>query len=120
LMNRRTVVSYKDLLIGRDEYLVPLIKESLKIASAKYMDKSTVLDVEIENTTSSAFTLQNKSKYTFHEHSDIVMVQPGERTHIQVKTKEKLGDLELSFEVLNAIHAPNSHPTVAIPVKIQG
>ena len=118
LMNRRTVVSYKDLLIGRDEYLVPLIKESVKIASAIYIDKTTVLDVEIENTTSSTFTLQNKSKYTFHEHSDIIVVKPGEKTHLEVKTKEKLRDLELSFEVLNAIHAPNSHPTVAIPVKV--
>src|SRR5689334_1096532 len=64
LMNHKTVVFFKDLLIGRDEVLVPLIKESLKINSAKYLDKTTVLEVEIENVTSCQFTVQNKSKYT--------------------------------------------------------
>jgi hypothetical protein len=118
LMNRRTVVFYKDLLIGRDEYLVPLIKESLKVSSAKYPPKTSVLQLEIENVTSAEFTLQNKSKYTFHAHSDIVTLKPGEKTLIEVKTKDKLTSIDLTFEVLNAIHAPNSHPTVTIPVKI--
>lgn len=118
LMNRRTVVFYKDLLIGRDEYLVPLIKESLKVSSAQYAPKTSVLQLEIENVTSAEFTLQNKSKYTFHAHSDIVTLKPGEKTLIEVKTKDKLTSIDLTFEVLNAIHAPNSHPTVTIPVKI--
>jgi hypothetical protein len=113
LLNRRTVVFFKDLLIGRDEFLVPLVKESLKITSAKYMPKTTVLEVEIENVTSCEFLLQNKSKYTFAEHSDIITLKAGEKTMIEVKTKDKLSNIELSFEVLNAIHSPNSHPTVS-------
>lgn len=118
LMNRRTVVFFKDLLIGRNEFLVPLIKESLKINSAKYIAKTTVLEVEIENITSSAFTLQNRSKYTFQGHSDLVTLKPGEKLQLEVKTKDKLTSMDLSFEVLSAINAPNSHPTVTIPVKI--
>ncbi|MBS1664717.1 MAG: PHP domain-containing protein [Bacteroidetes bacterium] len=120
LVEHRTVVSYKDLLIGRDEYLVPLIKESVKIVSAKYIEKSTVLEVVFENMTSSEFTLQNKSPYTFHEHWDMITLKPGEKTVVQVKTKEKLSDINLSFEVLNAIHAPKSHPTVGFQAKVQG
>ncbi|PZR39729.1 MAG: PHP domain-containing protein, partial [Azospira oryzae] len=80
LENRRTVAFFKDLLIGRDEYLIPLIKESLKITSAKYLPKTTILELEIENLTSATFTLQNRSKYTFAEHSDIITLKAGEKT----------------------------------------
>lgn len=118
LMNQRTVVSFKDLLIGRDEFLIPLIKESIKISSATYTEKTSVLKVEIENVTSSTFTLLNRTKYTFHADADIVTVKAGEKTTIEVKTKEKLANIELTFEVLNAIHAPNSHPTVALQAKV--
>jgi predicted metal-dependent phosphoesterase TrpH len=119
LMNRRTVVSFKDFLIGRDEYLLPMVKASLKITSAKYQEKSTVLNVEIENLTSSAFTLLNKSKYTFHGDADVIVVKPGEKLTIEVKTKEKLSNIDLPFEVLNAINAPHSHPTVSWQGTIQ-
>jgi hypothetical protein len=118
LMNRKTVVFYKDLLIGRDEVLVPLIKESLKIASAKYTPKTTVLEVEIENVTSCEFVLQNKSKYTFHEHADVITLKPGEKTTIMVKTVSKLTSVELPFEVLSAVNAPKSHPVVTLVVAV--
>lgn len=114
LMNRRTVAFFKDLLIGRDEYLVPLVSASLKITSAKYRAKTTVLDIEIENLTSSAFTLRNKSKYTFDGHSDLVVIPAGEKITIEVKTVNKLTSVDLPFEVLNAINAPNSHPTITL------
>lgn len=118
LLDRRTVVSYKDMLIGRDQYLLPLIQASVKIVSAKYYAKSTVLEVGIENTTSSAFTLQNRSKYTFHENGDVIEIKPGDTKFVQVKTIEKLSNLELSVEVLNAVHAPKSHPTVTLTAAI--
>jgi 3',5'-nucleoside bisphosphate phosphatase len=114
LENRRTVAFFKDLLIGRDEYLIPLIKESLKITSAKYLPKTSVLELEIENLTSAKFTLQNRSKYTFAEDADIITLKAGEKTVLQVKTKEKLNSIDLNFEVLNAIHSPNSHPAVTL------
>lgn len=114
LENRRTVAFFKDLLIGRDEYLIPLIKESLKITSAKYLPKTSVLELEIENLTSAKFTLQNRSKYTFAEDADIIILKAGEKTVLQVKTKDKLSSIDLNFEVLNAIHAPNSHPAVTL------
>lgn len=119
LMNHKTVVFFKDLLIGRDEVLVPLIKESLKINSAKYLDKTTVLEVEIENVTSCEITVQNKSKYTFTEHSDVLTLKPGEKTVIQVKTVNKLTTVELPFEVLSAINAPKSHPTVSLQAAVK-
>jgi len=58
LMNRRTVAVFKNLLIGRDEFLIPLIESSLKVTSAKYIGKYNVLGVEVENLSSVDITLQ--------------------------------------------------------------
>ena len=118
LMNRRTVAFFKDLLIGRDEYLIPLVKASLKVTSAKYIAKTSVLSVTIENLTSAEFTLMNRSKYTFHEHSDLVTIPAGGKTVIKVKTRDKISSIDLAFEVLNAIHAPNSHPSITITAQV--
>jgi hypothetical protein len=118
LVNHRTVVFFKDLLIGRDDVLIPLIKESLKITSAKYTPKTTVLEVEIENVTSSSFVIQNRSKYTLYEHADVITLKPGEKTLLMIKTVNQLTAIELPVEVLSAIHAPNSHPTVTLQATI--
>ena len=40
LVGRRTVVYYKNFLAGRDEFLTPLIQQSLIINSAKYKDNT--------------------------------------------------------------------------------
>jgi predicted metal-dependent phosphoesterase TrpH len=119
LMNRRTIAVYKDLLIGRDEFLVPLVKESLLVKKASYIGKSSVLRVTIENKTNNMFTLANRSNYTFATDNDIVMIKPGEDNIIEVKTKDKLTDISLTFEVLNAVNAPNKHPSVTWKGKVE-
>lgn len=119
LMNRRTVAVYKDLLIGRDEFLKPLIKESLVIKKASYDGKSAVLWVTVENKTNTVFTLTNRSNYTFHNSHDVFTINPGGDNILEIKTKERLGSLELTFEILNAVDAPNQHPSVTWAVNVQ-
>lgn len=119
LMNRRTVVFYKNTLIGREEFLVPLVSASLKVDSAKYLGKSNVLAVYIQNLSSTGFTLQNRSKFTFHDHADIVTIEPGEKHIIEVKTIDRLSQLDIKLEVLNAVYAPAKHPTVTLKTNIK-
>ncbi len=114
LQNRRTVVFFNNLLIGRDEWLVPIIEASLKIKSIKYPPRNDVARVEIENLSSSEFILQNKNSFTLHEHADVVTIKPGETITIGVKTINRIGNLELKFEVLSAINAPNRHPQITL------
>lgn len=119
LQSRRTVVFYNNLLIGRDEYLIPLVEACIKIKSFKYPARnSDVATVEIENVSSSEFILQNKSSYTLHDHADVVKVPPGETKTILVKTVQRLTNLEMKFEVLTAINAPNRHPQITLKAPV--
>jgi 3',5'-nucleoside bisphosphate phosphatase len=118
LMNRRTVVFYKNLLIGRDEYLLPLIDASIKITKATYDGRSNVLSLEIENVAHAEFTLLNKSGFTFHEHSDVVTLAPKEKTILKVKTVNRVTNVNLAFEVLSAVNAPRRHPVVQLKAAI--
>jgi predicted metal-dependent phosphoesterase TrpH len=114
LQNRRTVVFFNNLLIGRDEWLVPIIEASLKIKSIKYPARADVATVEIENLSSCQFLLQNKNSYTLHDHADVVTIEPGETKTVLVKTIQRLTNLELKFEVLSAVNAPNKHPQITL------
>ena len=119
LMNRRTVAVFKNLLIGRNEFLIPLIENSLKVTSAKYITKYNVLGVEIENLSSTEIILQNQTKYTLHNHNDLITLRAGEKTMVEVKTIERLPEVSLKFSVLSAVNAPNKHPDITINVKVE-
>jgi 3',5'-nucleoside bisphosphate phosphatase len=117
MFDRRTVVYYKDLLIGREQYLNPLLQASITVKSASYPAKADVLKVILVNGTNSPILLSNKSAYNFHTDYDVITLQPGENT-IDVKTKERLTNLSLKFEVLSAVYAPGKHPVIDIAVKL--
>ena len=119
LFAHRTVVYYQDLLIGRDEFLVPLLQSSVVVKSAKYPGKTDVLTVVLENKTQMDITLQNKTGFTFHNSHDVLTLKPGEN-ELQVKTVKRLETLNLVFDVLSAVNAPNTHPAVTWGVQVQG
>jgi len=119
LMNRRTVAVYKDLLIGRNEFLVPLIENSLKITSAKYIGRYNVLGIEIENISSTVITLQNQTGYTLHNNNDMITLKAGAKTIIEVKTIDRKPEVSLKFLVLSAVNAPNKHPSITLTTKVE-
>lgn len=119
LMNRRTVAVYKNLLIGRNEFLVPLIENSLRVTSAKYIGKYNVLAVEIENFSSVEITMQNQTGYTLHNNNDVIILKTGEKTMVEVKTIERKQNVSLKFSVLSAVNAPNKHPDITLNVKVE-
>lgn len=119
LLARRTAVWFKNMLIGRDEWVVPLVEASLSVAEASYRGSSLVLDVTLENSSDAAFILQNRGDFTFHAHGDLVEVAPKGRTRLEIKTLERKQSVQVPFEVLNAVTAPGQHPvfTLEIPVE---
>lgn len=106
LQNRRTVVFFKDQLIGRQEFLEPLVQTILKTDTAFYIGKTDVLQVMIENKSSCPLILSNHSSFTFHNQGNVLVVPHGETMTIEVKTGSRLNEVTLEFEVMNAVYAP--------------
>ncbi|MEW5800281.1 MAG: Sb-PDE family phosphodiesterase [Bacteroidota bacterium] len=109
---RRTAVWFNNTLIGREEFLIPLIKQSLTVRSAVYQSKKAVLNVTIENSSDVEYVLQNNGPYSFHAHANVVSLKPHEAATLEVKTVEELKNIQLKFSVLNAVTAPKQNPEI--------
>jgi 3',5'-nucleoside bisphosphate phosphatase len=113
LLDRRTVVFHRDMLVGREQHLAPLIAASVRMRGLGYGDEEeSVLEVEVENVSSSPFVLLNASTYSLHEHTDLVLIEPQSITKVFVKTLSRLNRVEIAFDVLNAVTAPRTHPRI--------
>jgi hypothetical protein len=117
---RRTAIWFNNTLIGRDEYLVPLIDASLRVTETAYHEGTSVLAVTVENTSDAAYLLRNRSPFAFHASADVVTLRPHGATRILVKTLERRASLSLDFEVLNAVTAPNLHAEITLDIPIPG
>ena len=62
LKSGRTIVWFKNSLIGLKKNLLPLLEASLFISQAEYLPNSNILKVKIENKCGIDFKLLNKSK----------------------------------------------------------
>lgn len=119
LFARRTAVWFNNTLIGREEFVQPLVKQSLTITKAVYQNKKTVLNVTIENNSDAEYILQNTAEYTFQAHANVISLKPHASTTLEVKTVDAKKNIQLSFTVLNAVIAPKKHPRILFDVVIQ-
>ena len=110
LLDRRTVVFFRDMLIGLEAFVKPLAEASLSLDTAWYIGRSQVLAVKIKNSSSCAYTLHNKTGYTFHNMGDIISIPAQGEIELHVKTVTELKSVKLEFEVMNAVTAPGKHP----------
>ncbi len=119
LKNQRTVVWFNNLLIGKSEFIVPLIQQSLSIKRANYPGKYDVLSVVIENNSDAEYFLENQSGFTFHSDQDLITIAPHTTKILEIKTKERIETLDIKFKVLNAITAPGVHPEITLEIKVE-
>ena len=119
LRDGQTVVWFNKKLIGKDDFLVPLIEASLKIEYAKYIQNSSVVHVVITNNSDAPYILKNKSEYDFYNTTDLVTISPHSSSIVDVRTLEKKTSFNLQFEVLNAVNAPFEHPTIRFRIRPQ-
>ena len=113
----RTAVWYDNLLIGRAEHVTPLIEASLRVDEARYLDDSTVLEVQITNGSDAAFILDRQDAPRFHTRADVITIGAHDTVRLQVKPGERVDAVDLRFEVLNAVIAPETHPTITFNVE---
>lgn len=108
----RTVAVYNDLMVGREEYLVPLVQSSLKVEEATYTGDSQVLEIELTNITSSDLLFQNESEYTFYDSSPVFEIAAGETKKVLIKTLERKVSIELKLKALGCFTAPKIQPVI--------
>ena len=106
LFAKRTVVWWKNLLLGRERDLSPLLDASIQVESATYGRNSKVLQVELTNSSDARFLLDNTTDYTLVSDHDVIEVAPHAETTLLVRTGDQLDRVMLEFEVLNALTAP--------------
>ena len=119
LLDRRTVAWYQHTLIGREEHVKLLLDATLNVESAAYTGNSSVARVQLKNTSESEFILKNTSDYRFHDQTDLLIVPPHHILDVLVKTGERVGAFDLSFEVLNVVTAPGEHPSVSFTISLE-
>ncbi|MCF6349107.1 MAG: Sb-PDE family phosphodiesterase [Flavobacteriaceae bacterium] len=126
LFDRSTAIWFNNTLIGKQEFLEPLINASLIVKKAKYLKTSwsqhkkplTILEVIIQNNSDAEYILENTSDYLLHNNADIVTIAPQHKTIILVKTKQQEESINLSFNVLNAVVAPKKHAHIQMKITI--
>ena len=116
---RRTAAWYQNTLIGREEHVLPLVEASISVSSARYGGDTSVLRVELWNSSDAEYSLKNSSSYRFHNVADILTVAPHHTTILLVKTITRIESIDLSFEVLNVVTAPGQHPTLELSAMIE-
>lgn len=109
----RTVVWFKNLLIGREAALRPLLQAALDLEDAAYRNNLDVLDLSITNNSDADLQLRNLSPYSFmHDGDDLTVPQHG-KLKLSVRTGRRLPEVELEFEVGNALVAPKQRLRLA-------
>ena len=110
----RSAVWFNNTLVGKSEFLSPLVRSSLNISR---MGDDPVQTLMIENRSDADYILENLSEYTLHDHASVLILKAHETTRLRVKILENRSSFDLRFRVLNAFTEPGKHPEISISVK---
>ena len=116
LFARRTVVWFRNLLIGREQHLQPLLQASLSASTLRYRNGTKVAEVVLSNTSDAAFELRYTGDYTFMFSADRITVPAHGQITVQIKPGKKLRKLNLPFVVENALTAPGEYAKLTFTV----
>lgn len=118
LFSGRTVAVYNDLLVGREEFLKPLLKASIEVDNVSYLEETQVLEVELKNISSSDLLFENQMEYTFYDSSPVFEIAAGETKKLLIKTLEIKPNIVLRLKAIGCFMAPKTQPVVTWDVKI--
>jgi hypothetical protein len=119
LFDGRTVVWFENLLIGEERNIIPLLESLLTIDSAVYKDNPSILNLTISNQSDARMQINNLSEYTFMSNHDFIEIPQNSSVELSVKTKNNLQEIEMDFEVFNALISPKTHPILTLKSIIQ-
>lgn len=115
----RTVAVYNDLLVGKEEFLKPLLESSVEVVKAEYLEDTQVLEVALKNISSSDLLFENQMEYTFYDSSPVFEIPAGETKIVQIKTLEKKTSINLKMKALGCFTAPKVQPVIAWEIQVK-
>lgn len=118
LFAQRTVVWFRNLLLGREAWLLPLLEASITITPIGYGEDNLVLGLKLRNDSDTRFLLHNESDYTFMQYPDLLELPPHSDKTIHVKTGVKIDQIQLAFQVKNALTAPGKPASLTFDIPI--
>jgi hypothetical protein len=118
LFKGRTLVWYKNLLIGEKKNMMPLLRASITLQSVSFAPGGELVNAVIANHSDADFQLKNTTDNTFVRHADLVEVPAHGTLELLVKRPGKSNRLALDFEVVNALIAPKKHPSIELNAEL--
>lgn len=119
LFQGNTVAVYNALLVGKPEFLIPLIQASIKVNKATYLKETQVLEVVLENNSSSDLLFENEMEYNFYNSSPVFEVKAQSTYKLLIKTMEIKETIDLKLKALGAYTAPKQHPVVEWQIAVE-
>ena len=109
LFEGKTIVWFKDLMIGKEENLLKLLKANISVSRITYEKNEIIGKIILKNLSANPLNLKYTGIYTFHEDGSVFIIPPYKEKILQVKTLSRKKSLALPFEVLNAIVGAKKH-----------
>ncbi len=116
LHGNRTVAWMGNWLIGREDALMPLLGASLRLTKVERSQDDELIDIRLSNLSDAAFDLRVTSGHRFNGPPSTLRVEPHSDLDLEI-SGEARSSFDLAFEVLNAITAPETHPTLTLAVE---
>ena len=103
LFEGKTMVWFKELMIGKEEHLFEVVKANLSASHPTYEEDELIAKVVLKNHSANILHLRYTGPFTFHQDGTIFKIDPYSEKNIDIKTLETKTFLELPFELLNGI-----------------
>ena len=113
----RTVAWLGNWLIGREDALMPLLEASLQLTKVERSAGDELIDIRLSNMSDAAFDLRVTSGHRFNGPPSTMRVEPHSDIDLAISGEARTS-FEMAFEVLNAITAPETHPTLRFAVDV--
>ena len=119
LFQGNTVAVYNSLLVGKPEFLIPLIQASVTVRKASYLSNTQVLEIELENTSSSDLLFENQMEYNFYNSSPVFTIEKQSIYTLMIKTMVEKEYIDLKLKALGAFTAPKQHPVIEWNISVE-
>lgn len=107
LFSGKTVVWFKNNLIGLENNILELTDSYLKAKKVEILENSDIARVEIENVSDMRFIIQVLDQSSVVNESNLIEIAPNEKTVLQIDNGIDKGSLDV--KILNAFIAPNKN-----------